>query len=134
MGVATGFALFAGLALAPTSTPACTPDHRCHHVLHVGPVGSPTAHVAWDSKERFPVGPIAVGINYSPKLPIDTGIRTSPVGDCGIHFVLRARFTGFANRCGKGKLPLHVQVANVTTKHLRVGVTYWVPGEPAFTG
>jgi hypothetical protein len=134
MGVAAGFALLsAAAAVAAPPAPTCTPDHRCHHVLHVGPSGSPTGHASWDSKERFPVGPISVGINYSPKLPTDTGIRIDPVGACGVHFVLPARFTGFANRCGKGLLPLHVQVANVTLKHLRVGVTYWVPA-PLFTG
>jgi hypothetical protein len=134
VGIAAGFTLFgATLALATPSTPACPPQHRCHHVLHVGTTGSPTGHVAWDSKELFPEGPIAVGINYSPKLPNDVGIRTTPVGECGVHFVLPARFTGFATRCGKGLLPFHVQVANVSTKHLRVGVTYWVPA-PLFTG
>jgi hypothetical protein len=133
VGVAAGFALFAGVALATPSAPACTPAHRCHHVLHVGTVGSPTAHVAWDSKQRFAAGPLAIGITYSPKLPTDIGIRITPVGECGSNFVLPARFTGFATRCGSGRLPLHVQVANVTTKHLRVGVTYWVPA-PLFTG
>ena len=133
MGISAGFALFATLAVAAPSPPACTTEHRCHHVLHVGPTGSRTGHVAWDSKEVFPVGPISVGINYSPKLATDAGIRITPVGECGVNFVLPARFTGFANRCGDGMLPLHVQVANVTRKHLRVGVTYWVPG-PQFTG
>lgn len=101
-------------------------------MLHVGPVGTRAGRVAWESKELFPVGPISVGINYSPKLKGDAGIRITPVGDCGVSFVLPGRFTGFANRCGSGVLPLHVQVANVTLKHLRVGVTYWVPG-PQFT-
>jgi hypothetical protein len=133
MGVGAGFALFASLALATPSPPACTSAHRCHHVLHVGPTGSRTGHVSWDSKQLFPVGPISVGINYSPKLSTDSGIRITPVGACGVAFVLPARFTGFANRCGKGLLPFHVQVANVTLKHLRVGVTYWVPA-PLFTG
>jgi len=133
MGVGAGFALFAGLALATPSAPACTPTHRCHHVLHVGPTGSRTGHAAWDSKQLFREGPISVGLSYSPKLPTDTGIRITPVGDCGVNFILPARFTGFANRCGNGLLPLHVQVANVTLKHLRVGVTYWVPA-PLFTG
>jgi hypothetical protein len=99
----------------------------------VGPSTSPTAHVAWDSKERFAAGQVAVGINYSPKLPIDTGLRLEPIGDCGVHFVLPARFTGVATRCGSKLQPLHVQVANVHSKHLRVGVTYWVPA-PLFTG
>jgi hypothetical protein len=103
-------------------------------VLHVGTTGSPTGHVAWDSPQLFRPGPISVGINYSPKFPADLGIRIEPVGECGVHFVLPARFTGFATRCGKGKLPFHVQVANTTLKHLRVGVTYWVPGLPQFTG
>jgi hypothetical protein len=48
--------------------------------------------------------------------------------------VLPTRFTGFATRCGTGMLPLHVQVANTTLKHLRIGVTYWTPGLPQFTG
>jgi hypothetical protein len=101
----------------------------------VGPATSPSdSHASFDSKQLFPAGPIAVGINYSPKLPGDTGLRTAAVGDCAVHFVLQARFTGFATRCGKGLLPLHVQVANVNNKHLRVGVTYWVPGAPVFTG
>jgi hypothetical protein len=134
VGVAAGFTLFgAALALATPPAPGCTPAHRCHHVLHVGPSASPTGHVAWDSKELFRAGSIAVDINYSPKFPTDTGIRTTPVVDCGFHFVLPTRFTGFATRCGKGLLPLHVQVANVTPKHLRIGVTYWVPA-PLFTG
>jgi hypothetical protein len=89
--------------------------------------------VSWDSKQLFPVGPIAVLITYSPKLGIDTGVRTEPVGSCALHFVLPGRFTAFAERCGAGLLPLHVQVANVNRKHLRVGVTYWVP-QPLFTG
>ena len=134
MGVAAAFALFStGAALATPATPACPVDHRCHHVLHVGPVGSPTGQVAWDSKELFPARPISVGINYSPKLATDTGLRIDPVGECGVHFVLPGRFTGFATRCGKGQLPLHLQVANTTLKHLRVGVTYWTPA-PLFTG
>jgi hypothetical protein len=133
MGIAAGFTLGAALALSTPAPPACTAEHRCHHVLHVGTNASPTAHVFWDSKELFPVDAIAVGINYSPKLPGDTGIRTTAVGECGVHFVLPARFTGFATRCGKGLLPLHVQVANITGKHLRIGVTYWVPA-PQFTG
>jgi hypothetical protein len=134
VGVAGGFAVFgAALALGSPASPSCTPTHRCHHVLHVGPSTSPTAHVAWDSKERFAAGQVAVGINYSPKLPIDTGLRLEPIGDCGVHFVLPARFTGVATRCGSKLQPLHVQVANVNSKHLRVGVTYWVPA-PLFTG
>src|SRR3954447_12642419 len=134
MGVAGAFALFgSALAVGTPATPNCSPTHRCHHVLHVGTNGSPTAHVAWDSKERFPEGPIAVGINYSPKLPIDSGLRIEPIAQCGTHFVLPARFTGVATRCGPGLEPLHVQVANVNDKHLRVGVTYWVPA-PLFTG
>ena len=79
------------------------------------------------------MGPLAVVVHYSPRLPTDTGLRTDPVGECAIHFVLPARFTGFTTRCGSGNLPLHVQVANVTLKHLRVGVTYWTPA-PLFTG
>jgi hypothetical protein len=135
MGIAAGFTLFAtAFAAATPAAPPCPQTHRCHHVIHVGTVGSRTGHVSWDSKELFPVGPIAVGINYSPKLPTDAGVRTTPVGECGIHFVLPARFTGFATRCGKGMLPLHVQVANTTLKHLRIGVTYWTPGLPQFTG
>jgi hypothetical protein len=135
VGIAAGFTLFAtALVGATPATPPCPENHRCHHVLHVGTVGSDTAHVAWDSKELFQKGAISIGINYSPKLPIDTGIRITPVGDCGIHFVLPARFTGFATRCGDGRLPLHVQIANVTQKHLRLGVTYWTPGLPKFTG
>jgi hypothetical protein len=136
MGVAAGFTLFATAlaAAAPATAPPCPQNHRCHHVVHVGPTGSDTGHVAWDSKELFRPGPIAIGINYSPKLPNDAGIRIDPIGQCGIHFVLPARFTGFATRCGKGRLPLHVQVANVTLKHVRVGVTYWTPGAPQFTG
>ena len=134
MGVAAAFALFsAGAAFVTPATPACPADHRCHHVLHVGPVGSRTGRVAWDSKELFPARPISVGITYSPKLATDTGLRIEPVGECGVYFVLNARFTGFANRCGKGMLPLHVQVANTTLKHLRVGITYWAPA-PLFTG
>jgi hypothetical protein len=135
VGIGAGFALFgASLALATPAKPGCPLEHPCHHVLHVGPSGSRTGHVAWDSKERFPEGPIGVGVNYSPKQPTDAGLRTDAVGECGVHFVLPARFTGFANRCGKGMRPLHVQFANVTLKHLRIGVTYWVPTPPQFTG
>jgi hypothetical protein len=102
-------------------------------VLHVGPVGSPTGRVAWDSKELFPVGPLGIGVNYSPKLPTDRGLRSEPISDCAFHYVLPARFTGFATRCGGGLRPLHLQFANVTLKHLRIGVTYWTPA-PLFTG
>src|SRR4051794_21749967 len=104
MGIAAGFTLFAtALAAATPAAPPCPQAHRCHHVLHVGPTGSDTGHASWDSKEVFRPGPIAIGINYSPKLPTDAGVRIEPIGDCGIHFVLPARFTGFATRCGKGK-------------------------------
>ena len=134
MGVAAGFALFgASLALATPSTPTCTPAHQCHHVLHAGPSGSSTAHASWDSKERFTEGPLAVTLNYSPRLEGDAALRIRPVGDCAQFFVVPARFTGFASRCGEGLLPLHVQVANVHRRHLRIGVTYWVPA-PLFTG
>jgi hypothetical protein len=134
VGVAGTFAIFgAALALGTPATPSCTPTHRCHHVFHVGTSTSPDRHVSWDSKQLFPIGPIAVNITYSPKLPIDTGLRIDPIGACGLHFVLPGRFTGVATRCGPGLLPLHVQVANVNRKHLRVGVTYWVP-QPLFTG
>ena len=133
MGIGAGFALLgAGLALASPAS-SCTQAHPCHDVLHVGPTGSDTGHVSLDSKKLFPDAPLAVLVHYSPRLPTDTGLRIDPVGDCGIHFVLPARFTGFASRCGPGNLPLHVQVANVTLKHLRIGVTYWAP-QPLFTG
>jgi hypothetical protein len=89
--------------------------------------------VAWDSEERFPEGPLAVGINYSPKLPNDSGLSIEPIAQCGTHVVVPARFTAVATRCGPGLRPLHVQVANISNKHLRVGVTYWVPA-PLFTG
>jgi hypothetical protein len=134
VGVAAGFALFgAAFALGTPATPTCTATHRCHHVFHVGTSTSSTAHVAWDSKELFPQTPIAVVVAWSPELPTDSGLRIEPIGDCGLHFVLPARFTGVATRCGKGRLPLHVQFANVNRRHLRVGVTYWVPA-PLFTG
>jgi hypothetical protein len=134
MGIAAGFAIFgAAAALGAPAAPHCTPLHRCHHVFHVGPSTSSTAHVAWDSRERYPLGPIAVAVNYSPKFPTDAGISVSPIGECGSHFVLPARFTGVATRCGPGLQPLHVQFANVNVKHLRIGVTYWVP-QPLFTG
>ena len=77
--------------------------------------------------------PLAVAVNYSPHLDSDQALRTQPVGECATNFVLPARFTGFVSRCGKGRLPLHMQFANVTLKHLRIGVTYWTP-EPQFTG
>jgi hypothetical protein len=102
-------------------------------VLHVGPSSSSTAHVSFDSKELFPASPLAVSLNYSPRLTGDAPLRIKPVGDCAQFFVVAARFTGFASRCGKGLLPLHVQVANVGSRHLRVGVTYWSPA-PLFTG
>jgi hypothetical protein len=89
--------------------------------------------VSWDSKQLFPVGPLAINLNYSPQLPDDTFLRTDPIGECGVHYVLPARFTGVATRCGDGRRPLHFQFANVSRKHLRIGVTYWVP-EPLFTG
>jgi hypothetical protein len=134
MGVSAGFALLgASLAFAIPAAPACTPTHRCHHVLHLGPTGTRTAHASWDSDQRFRPGPLAVAINYSPHLATDQGVHTQPIGDCSTHFVLPARFTGFVSRCGTGKLPLHVQFANVTLKHLRIGVTYWTPA-PLFTG
>jgi hypothetical protein len=134
VGVTGTFALFgASLALGTPAAPSCTQEHRCHHVLHVGTSTSTSAHAAWDSKELFPAGPVVVGINYSPKLPNDAGVRIDPIAECGIHFVLPARFTGVATRCGSGLQPLHVQVANVNRRHLRVGVTYWVPA-PLFTG
>ena len=137
MGVAAGFALFsAAAALGTPATPNCPEQHPCHHVFHVGPSTSSTAHVAWDSNELFPERPIAVGINWSPKLPTDPAVRIDPITECGVHFVLATRFTGVATRCGKGQLPLHVQIANVNRRHLRVGVTYWVPAPrvPQFTG
>jgi hypothetical protein len=102
-------------------------------VFHVGPSTSSTAHVSWDSKERYPVGPIAVGVAYSPRFPTDAGLRADPIAECGVHYVLPARFTGVVTRCGPGLQPLHVQFANVNVKHLRIGVTYWVP-QPLFTG
>ena len=134
MGVAAGFAIFgAALGLATPSTPACTPTHRCHHVFHLGTSSSPTRHVSWDSRQLFPVGPLAINLNYSPHLPNDGFLRTDPIGECGLHYVLPARFTGVATRCGDGRRPVHFQFANVSPKHLRIGVTYWVP-EPLFTG
>jgi hypothetical protein len=137
MGIGASFALFGAAAAfaapTPPAQPTCTITHRCHHVLHVDTVTSGNNHAAWDSKEKLPVGPIGIIVTYSPRLPDDQGLQTEPVGNCALHFVLPARFTGFATHCGKGSFPLHVQVANVNRRHLRVGITYWVP-TPQFTG
>ncbi len=134
MGVAASFALFATtLALGAPAPTACPQAHPCHHVLHVGPSTSPTSHASWDSAQLFAEVPIAVVVNYSPQLPYDTGMRTEPIASCGLHFWVNGRFNGVATRCGPGLAPLHVQVANVYRRHLRVGITYWVP-QPQFTG
>jgi hypothetical protein len=130
--VALAFLLAAHTAHAQ-QPPVCTQAHPCHHVLHVGPSTSRTAHVSWDSKQLFAAPQIAIVVRYKPKRRYDAPLQAQPIGDCGLHFVVFARFTGFASRCGDGLLPLHVQVANVTTRRLRVRITYWVPA-PTFTG
>jgi hypothetical protein len=108
--------------------------HRCHHVFHVGPNTSSTAHVAWDSPQLFTPGPIGIQVTYAPVLPTDGALQTEPIGSCGLHFVVNTRFSGVATLCGHDKLlPLHVQIANVNHKRLRVGLIYWGP-LPFFTG
>jgi hypothetical protein len=128
------FALLPAQAASPKQTSLPCPEaHRCHHVFHVLPATTGNNRVAWDSKQLFPPGPIGVSVAYSPHLYFDGPLREEPIGDCGLHFWVPGRFTGVATRCGDGSIPLHVQVANVYKKHLRVGVTFWTPA-PLFTG
>src|SRR5436190_24030349 len=117
----------------------CTPKRHCIHVFRVGPSTSTSRHVAWDSRIRFRSPNLAVSLTYSPQLESDSDLRTAPMNGCGVHFWLNGRFNGVATRCGDGRLPLHVQIANVRSKPLRVVLKYWasryvLPAAPSARG
>jgi hypothetical protein len=103
----------------------CTPTRHCIHVFRVGPSTSTNSHAAWDSRIRFRSANLAISLTYSPQLESDPDLRRASIADCGIHFWLNGRFNGVATRCGDGRLPLHLQIANVHRKPLRVVVSYW---------
>jgi hypothetical protein len=103
----------------------CTPTRHCIHVFRVGPSTSTSSHVAWNSRIRFRSPNLAISVNYSPQLDSDTDLRTASMNGCGVHFWLNGRFNGVATRCGDGRLPLDVQIANVHGKPLRVVFSYW---------
>ncbi|HEX4720613.1 MAG TPA: hypothetical protein VH300_18985 [Thermoleophilaceae bacterium] len=112
-------------AKAVPRTAPCTPSRPCIHVFRVRSSTSGNSHVAWDSRPRFAQPNLGVSVRYTPQLPSDQDVRTAPISDCGVHFWLNGRFNGVATRCGDGPLPLHVQIANVHNKPLRVVLTYW---------
>lgn len=103
----------------------CTPLRHCIHVFRVPESTSGNSRVVWNSRIRFARPNLAISVSYSPHLDFDSDIRTAPMNDCGIHFWLNGRFNGVATRCGDGRLPLHVQVANVHQTPLRLVLSYW---------
>jgi hypothetical protein len=103
----------------------CTPSRPCIHVFRIQSSTSGQSHVAWNSRPRFSRPNLAISVTYTPRLPFDQEIRTAPINDCGIHFWLNGRFNGVATRCGDGRLPLHVQIANVHNQPLRIVLSYW---------
>jgi len=103
----------------------CTPHRHCIHVFRIGPSTSASSHVAWDSRIRFRSANLAISLTYSPQLQSDSDLRRASIADCGVHFWLNGRFNGVATRCGDGRQPLHLQIANVHRKPLRVVVSYW---------
>jgi hypothetical protein len=113
----------------PAAAPVvhCTPKRPCIHVFRVRSSTSGDSHVSWDSRVRFTRPNLAISVAYSPRLEFDQDIRSAPINDCGIHFWLNGRFNGVATRCGDGRLPLHVQIANVHQEPLRIVLSYWVP-------
>jgi hypothetical protein len=111
--------------VSPPVVVHCTVHRHCLHVFRVGPSTSATRHVAWDSRPRFTRPNVAISLSYSPQLASDQDVRTAPINDCGIHFWLNGRFNGVATRCGDGRLPLHVQIANVNNQPLRIVFHYW---------
>jgi hypothetical protein len=103
----------------------CTQAHPCIHVFRIGPSTSTSSHVVWNSRPRFTAPNLAVSVSYTPQLSFDQDLRTASMNDCGVHFWLNGRFNGVATRCGDGRLPLHVQIANVHNRPLRVVLRYW---------
>jgi hypothetical protein len=103
----------------------CTQAHPCIHVFRVGPSTSTTSHVAWNSRPRFTRANLGISVSYTPQLTFDQELQSAPMSDCGVHFWLNGRFNGVATRCGDGRLPLHVQIANVHNRPLRVVLRYW---------
>jgi hypothetical protein len=113
---------------APVALPPvrhCTQAHPCIHVFRVGPSTSGTSHVVWNSRPRFTRPNLAISVSFTPRLTFDQDLRTAPMADCGVHFWLNGRFNGVATRCGDGRLPLHVQIANVHNRPLRLVLRYW---------
>jgi hypothetical protein len=103
----------------------CPQWRPCIHVFRIQSATSGNSHVGWNSRPRFPQPNLALSVTYTPKLSYDQEIRTAPINDCGIHFWLNGRFNGVATRCGDGRLPLHVQIANVHNAPLRIVLSYW---------